>query len=70
MLNLPQRKGGRAKNELPVLNTQQTNTVISHLQSRAGSGSQQYLLNQRAPFKIELPHLAGGGADQTTIAER
>jgi hypothetical protein len=26
-------------------------------------------LNQRAAFKIELPNLAGGGADQTAAAE-
>jgi hypothetical protein len=27
------------------------------------------LLNQRAAFKLELPHLAGGGAEQTAAAE-
>jgi hypothetical protein len=28
------------------------------------------LLNQRAAFKLELPHLTGGRADQTAAAER
>jgi hypothetical protein len=27
------------------------------------------LLNQRAAFKIELPHLIAGGTDQTAAAE-
>jgi hypothetical protein len=27
------------------------------------------LLNQREKFKLELPHLTGGGADQTAAAE-
>jgi hypothetical protein len=27
------------------------------------------LLSQRAAFKIELPHITRGGADQTAVAE-
>jgi hypothetical protein len=68
-LNLPQRKGAGQRTKLSVLNSQRTNTVTSHLQSRAAVECRADLLNQRAEFTIELPHFTGGVADQTATDE-
>jgi hypothetical protein len=42
--------------------------VKSHLQSRVKMDYRADLLNLRAAFKLKLPHLARGGADQEAAA--
>jgi hypothetical protein len=39
-------------------------------QSRAGGRSWSQSLGRKAPFKTQLPHLAGGGPDQTGLQVR
>jgi hypothetical protein len=39
----------------------------AYLPSQGKGGSQSWSLGQRAAFTTELPHLAGGGADQTEM---
>jgi hypothetical protein len=68
--NLPQRKGwGKEINSQcgnPSKQAQQKAT------SKAGQlvGYRADLLNMRAAFKLELPHLTGGESDQAVAAER
>jgi hypothetical protein len=75
MLNLPQRKGAWQGAKLSVPNSQWTNTgkagkvesrvrVTSHLPKQSRVDPRADLLDQRAAFKTERPHVAGGGADQ------
>jgi hypothetical protein len=44
--------------------------VKSHLQSRKLVNYRADLLNLRTAYKLNLPHLIGGGADQAAAAER
>jgi hypothetical protein len=71
-LDLPQKKGAGQRTKLSVLSCHSDEQTQWWAISKAGQVVDRTadLLNQRAAFKIEHPHLTVGEADQTAAAER
>jgi hypothetical protein len=61
-------KGVGQGTKLSAKNSHETNTAISHLQSRQVVNHRVDFLNQKAAFETQLLHLTVGGIDQTAAA--